>query len=258
MTAPEVYVTGLGIVSPTGIGKQAFLEGLLAGRRHLGRLQGLDVEGFRIGMGGEVELASNGANAGRALTFALRAAQEALEDAAIELPDDATFALGSGAGEMRVMEESLSPPEDALLDLSDPLQAPNSITTKLARRLGLRGRQITFVNACAAGAQAIAVAADLIRSGRAQVALAGGVEILNRMVLSGFEALRAVSSEGPRPFDADRDGIQLSELAAFIVLESSARVTERGASPYARFAGSGASADAFPVVRPHERGAGAV
>jgi 3-oxoacyl-(acyl-carrier-protein) synthase len=174
---------------------------------------------------------------------------------------------------MRAMEATLGPPEAALpLDHPDPLQPPNAITSKLALRLGLRGRQLTFVNACAAGAQAIAVAADLIRDGRAKLALAGGVEVLSRMVLSGFEALRAVSPTGCRPFDADRDGIQLAELAAFVVLEGSERIRAGSAGrlgtaapagrrqavrPYAQVAGSGASADASHVVRPDDQGAGA-
>jgi 3-oxoacyl-[acyl-carrier-protein] synthase II len=158
----------------------------------------------------------------------------------------------------------MAPPEAELpLDHPAPLRPPNTITTKLAGRLGLRGRQLTFINACAAGAQAIAVAADLIRVGRTEVALAGGVEVISRMVMSGFEALRAVSPTGPRPFDADRDGIQLAELAAFVVLESGVRVRRdaagqgRRSQPYARVAGSGASADAWHVVRPDEEGAGA-
>lgn len=263
MSGPA-YVTGLGVVSPIGVGKEAFLAGLRAGRGGLGRLRGLDAAQFRIGRGGEVDGAALEGEVdlehGRAFAFSLRACRQALADAGLEgaLPEDATLALGSGAGETRVSEASLGPPEEELpLDLPDPLQPPSAITSKLARHLGLRGRQLTFVNACAAGAQAVAAAADLVRAGRAQVALAGGVEILSRMVLSGFEALRAVSADGPRPFDADRDGIQLSEVAAVVVLESAARVRERGASPYAAVAGSGISADAFHVVRPDEDGAGA-
>ncbi|OGO53185.1 MAG: hypothetical protein A2148_09470 [Chloroflexi bacterium RBG_16_68_14] len=268
----EVYITGLGVVSPIGVGKEAFLEGLRAGRCGLGPLRGLDASEFRIGRGGEIDgalVAEEGAelSGGRCLAFALPACREALADAGLDatsLPEDATLTLGSGAGEMRAMETTLGPPEGALLlDYPDPLQPPNAITSKLAGRLGLRGRQLTFINACAAGAQAIAVAADLIRDGRAELALAGGVEVLNRMVMSGFEALRAVSPTGCHPFDAGRDGIQLSELAAFLVLESGERVREGAAGrshavqPYARVAGSGASADAFHVVRPDEEGAGA-
>ncbi len=262
----EALITGLGIVSPIGVGKEAFLAGLREGRHGLGRLQELDTEQFRIGRGGEVAsdaVADDGIDVGqgRGLAFALRASREALADADLDvsqLPQDTTVALGSGAGEMRISEETLGAPEAGLpLHHPDPLQPPNAITSKLAERLGLRGRQITFVNACAAGAQAIAVAADLIRSGRAELALAGGVEILNRMVMSGFEALRAVSPTGCRPFDADRDGIQLSELAAFVVLEAGERARRRGVRPYGRIAGSGVSADAVHVVRPDAEGAGA-
>jgi 3-oxoacyl-(acyl-carrier-protein) synthase len=262
----EAHITGLGIVSPIGVGKAAFLEGLRAGRCGLGRLRYLDPTEFRIGQGAEVDddgLAGDGIDLeeGRCLAFALRACREAIADAGLDgsLPDDATLALGTAAGDMRAITRSLGAPEAALiLENPDPLQPPNATTSKLAGRLGLRGRQLTFVNACAAGAQAIAVGADLIRAGRAEVAVAGGVEVLTRMALAGFEALRAISPTGVHPFDAERDGVQLSELAAFVVLESVERVRSRDVRPYARVAGSGASADAFHVVRPDERGTGAV
>ncbi len=261
----EAFITGLGIVSPIGIGREAFAAGLRAGRAGARRLQGLDASTFRIGRGAEIDDADfdgeGDVDGARCLALALRACHEAVADADLDggLPEDATIAVGSGAGEMRATEQTLGLPQDALaLDHPDPLQAPNSTTSKLAAHLGLSGRQLTFVNACAAGAQAIAVAADLVRHGRAQMALAGGVEVLNAMVMSGFEALRAVSPTTCRPFDPDRDGILLGELAAFVVLESGEHARRRGVRPYARVLGSGASADAFHVVRPDEHGAGAV
>lgn len=262
----EANITGLGIVSPIGVGKAAFLEGLLEGRCGLVRLNVLEADEFRVGRGGEVPAGSIAEgridlNLQRGLAFAVPAALEALADAGLapdDLPETTTVSIGSGAGEMRAMEVSLGPPETELsYEWTDPIQTPNSLTSKLAKRLGVRGRQLTFINACAAGAQAIAVGADLIRDGRAEIVVAGGVEILNRMVMSGFEALRAVSPVGPHPFDADRDGIQLAELAAVVILESTERVRRRGARPYARISGSGASADGFHVVRPDEQGMGA-
>ena len=260
----KVYITGLGVVSPIGIGRAAFLEGLRSGRVGTGPVDGLDITGFRIGRGGEIPDAAlsrgdDDLNEARGLVLALLASHEAIADAGLEsLPVESVLATGSGAGEMRAMEITMGAPQAALpLDHADPIQPPNALTSKLAKRLGLRGRQLTFVNACAAGAQAIAVAADLIRHGRSDIALAGGVEVLSRMVLSGFEALRAVSASACRPFDAERDGIQLAELAAFVVLESEERVHQRPARPYAVVAGSGASADATHVVRPDEQGAGA-
>jgi 3-oxoacyl-[acyl-carrier-protein] synthase II len=262
----EANITGLGIVSPIGVGKAAFLEGLLTARCGLDRLTVLDADELRVGRGGEVPASfeSDGridVNLQRGLAFAVPAALEALADAGLapdDLPEMTTVSIGSGAGEMRAMEVSMAPPEAELqLDAADPVQTPNSLTSKLARRLGVRGRQLTFINACAAGAQAIAVGAGLIRDGRADIVIAGGVETLNRMVMSGFEALRAVSPAGPHPFDADRDGIQLAELAAIVVLESTERVQQRNVRPYARIAGSGASADGYHVVRPDEQGRGA-
>jgi 3-oxoacyl-[acyl-carrier-protein] synthase II len=255
----EVYITGLGIVSPIGVGQEKFLASIRSGRCGLGELHTLDTTGFRIGRGGEVK--SGGAtDEGRCFAFALRACEEALADSGLrgeDLPANASIALGSGAGEMRATELTMGPPEEALLlDHPDPIQTPICIASKLGLRLGLHGRQLAFTNACAAGAQAIAVASDLVRHERADLAIAGGVEVLSRMVMSGFEALRAVSPTGCHPFDVERDGIQLSELAAFVVLESGERL-KRGVRPYARVSGSGASADAFHVVRPDGHGTGA-
>ena len=261
----EANITGLGIVSPIGVGKAAFLEGLLSGRCGLDRLTVLDADELRVGRGGEISAGDLpagriDADQQRGLAFGWAAALEALADAGLapdDLPETTSISIGSGAGEMRAMERSMAPPEASLAYSDpDPVQTPNSLTSKLARRLGLHGRQYTFINACAAGTQAIAVGADLIRDGKADLVVAGGVEILNRMVMSGFESLRAVSPTGPHPFDADRDGIQLAELAAIVVLESTERVQRRGVRPYARIAGSGASADAFHVVQPDKQGSG--
>ncbi len=266
----DVYITGAGIVSPIGVGKEAFLAGLRGGRSGIDAITGIDVEGFRVGRGGEVDDAALG-GAGvdteeqRGLALALTAAREAIAEAGLSGDTgwaDAALSLGTGAGEMRAMERTLGPRlADLPLSHPDPLQPPSALTSKLAHSLGISGRQLTFINACAAGAQAIAVAADLVRSGRVEIALAGGVETLNRMVLSGFESLRAVSAGACRPFDGGREGIQLSELAAFVVLESGdrlsdGRVAARAVRPYARISGSGSSADAFHVVRPDEGGAG--
>jgi 3-oxoacyl-[acyl-carrier-protein] synthase II len=258
-------ITGIGVVSPIGIGKQAFLEGLLAARCGLDRLTVLDADELRVGRGGEIatsELRVDGVDTDtqRGLAIGSVALAEALADAGLApdaLPETTSISIGAGAGEMRAMERSMAPPVDALLyDQGDPIQTPNSLTSKLAKRLGIRGRQYTFINACAAGTQAVAVGADLIRDGKADIVVTGGVEILNRMVMSGFEALRAVSPTGPHPFDADRDGIQLAELAGMLILESDDRVKQRGVRPYGRIAGSGASADGFHVVQPDKRGGG--
>jgi 3-oxoacyl-[acyl-carrier-protein] synthase II len=258
-------ITGLGIVSPIGIGKAAFLDALLAGKCGLDRLTVLDADELRVGRGGEIDTGALprgeiDADLQRGLAIGWTALAEALNDARLsagDLPETTSLSVGIGAGEMRAMERSMAPPEDDLLyDQADPIQTPTSLTSKLAKRVGIHGRLYTFINACAASTQAIAVGADLIRDGKADIVIAGGVEILNRMVMSGFEALRAVSPTGIHPFDASRDGIQLGELAGFLVLESEERVAAQAVRPYARIAGSGASADAFHVVQPDKEGGG--
>ena len=140
----EAYITGLGIVSPIGVGKDPFLASLRAGRCGLGRLRGLDAAEFRIGHGGEIDelpITEGGEldSGERSFVFALRACREALADAALDaasLPEEATITLGSGGGEMRALEESLGPPEATLpLDLPDPLQPHNADLSPSRSRL---------------------------------------------------------------------------------------------------------------------------
>jgi 3-oxoacyl-[acyl-carrier-protein] synthase II len=134
---------------------------------------------------------------------------------------------------------------------------PASVTDLVARRLGIVGPRTTIMTACSSSATAIGRAADLVRLGRVAVALAGGAEGLCRLTYAGFNALRAVSPEPCRPFDAERKGLSLGEGAAVLVLEEEMHARARGAEVLGFLAGWGMTADAHHMTAPHPEGDGA-
>jgi 3-oxoacyl-[acyl-carrier-protein] synthase II len=134
-----------------------------------------------------------------------------------------------------------------------PYYAP---AVRLARTLGCRGPVATAQLACASGTHAIALAADWVRSGRADVVLAGGTDLLCRFVVAGFNALRATASVA-RPFDRDRHGLVLGEGAAVVVVEEAGHAARRGARVRGRLLGVGAAADAVHMTAPDRDGGGA-
>jgi 3-oxoacyl-[acyl-carrier-protein] synthase II len=126
----------------------------------------------------------------------------------------------------------------------------------LARCFGLPGPSTALMTACSSGANAIGLAAELIRAGRARVMLAGGADSLSQIAFNGFCALKVVSPDGPRPFDAQRTGMMLGEGAGMLVLESLAHARERGANVLALLTGYGHSCDAYHLTAPHPEGRG--
>lgn len=202
-----------------------------------------DVEEYGSPRVGEVPTADPNSPAAR---FALDAAAEALGQAG--LGDDtqwvgaAGVVLGTCLGEsgsafhwLRTHASGSREPAP-LREWHGTLAAP---TAGLAGVYGLTGPVLTVSTACTSGTSALALAADCIRRGEADVMLAGGVDVLCRFVVSGFWLLRALASETVRPFDRRRDGLALGEGAGILVLEERDRALERGASPLAEIVGCG-------------------
>jgi 3-oxoacyl-[acyl-carrier-protein] synthase II len=136
------------------------------------------------------------------------------------------------------------------------LRTAGSLASTLARRLGIsRGHLQVHQSACASGLTALGAAADALRAGECEMALAGGVEVLDLGLHAGFDGIRALSADACRPFDANRTGTVLGEASAF-VLESEDHAVRRGARVYAEFAGYGTSNDAFHRTRPDPSGVG--
>jgi 3-oxoacyl-[acyl-carrier-protein] synthase II len=129
---------------------------------------------------------------------------------------------------------------------------------RLADVFGLQGPTLSFMTACSSAANAIGLAADVIRTGRCDVMLAGGADSLSRIAFNGFCSLKVVSPDGPRPFDRERQGMMVGEGAGVLVLESIERARTRGAKILGCVSGYGHSCDAHHLTAPHPEGKGAV
>ena len=264
----DVVVTGMGVISPYGQGRDAYWRGLASGRCALGRLTLFPTEGFASNIGGQVDDAtvrSLGIGVrSRANRFVLAAAREAVRGAGLS-PDhlrDAALSIGGAGGGMLEAETWY---EHYFRGEEQPrwrgaLRAmlPAAQTQAVATRLRIEGPRETPILACSSSAAAIATVADLIAAGVADVGLAGGVDSLTRICFMGFNALKLLDKRPCRPFSQDRQGMSISEGAAVLVLESHAHAAARGAPIYACVAGCGISSDAFHAIAPPPDAEGAV
>lgn len=265
----EVVVSGLGIVSPYGLGTKAFWSGLAAGACAIKPVTVIDTAGFRSRIAAEIPADAFGAigvsrRRSRADRIALAAAREALADAGLPARARAEAGLFIGAvgggmleGEDWYWDEGrrgvVSPRMRALRTI-----LPYSHAETLAWRLGLTGPKETIVMACASGAASIALGADLVRAGTISAAVVGGVDALTHICFMGFNALKLLDPSPCRPFDRERRGMSIGEGAAFFVLEDAEHCRARGGRVHARLAGYGMSTDAHHVTAPHPEGEGMI
>lgn len=284
----RVVVTGMGMVSPVGIGREAFWSSLVAGRSGIGPITLFDASSFPVRFGGEVKgfqpelIAADFPEASgsrdRKLLLALAAAEQAIADAALTESAFRDGLLCVGIGLETLCLEDLTAHAKAenlgqalaqatLTRYPGPLlQTPLDRTaTVLGNRYGFLAGRYTNCSACAAGTQVLGEAWQMLREGQAAVALAGAADsMLNPLGLGGFSLLRVLSEENDRPqracrpFDATRQGTVLGEGAAFLVLETLDHAAGRGAFVYAELLGYGSSLDAFAVSDPDPSGRGAV
>jgi 3-oxoacyl-[acyl-carrier-protein] synthase II len=260
----RVVVTGLGAVSPHGIGVKAFWSGLASGACAIRELSVIETDGFRSRIGGEVpEVVAGSARRTRADRFALAAAEEALSDAglAADEREEAALIVGAVGGGMLEAEEwywAASRGGDARLVPAVRSVLPCAHADMLAARLRVRGPRHTVVTACSSGAVAVAEAAALIADGVVDVALAGGVDSITRICFMGFNALKLLDPAACRPFDRDRRGMSIGEGAGFLVLEDAVAARARGVRAYAELAGYGMTTDAYHITAPEPEGDGMV
>jgi len=264
----RVVVSGLGVVSPYGVGAKTFWAGLATGECAIRPLTVIDTEGFRSRIAAEVPadvLPALGVSSrrSRADRIALAAAREALAEADLAPGDRAEMGLFVGAvgggmleGEQWYSEEKSGRPSPHIRALRSIL--PVSHAETLAWRLRLGGPRETVVMACASGAASIALGADAIRSGAAPLVLAGGVDAITRICFMGFSALKLLDPEPCRPFDRGRRGMSIGEGAAFLVLEDADHCRARGARVLGEFLGAGMTTDAHHVTAPHPDGEGMI
>ncbi len=256
----RVVVTGLGVVAPCGVGRDAFWSGLLApapvGAR---RVESFDPEPF-------FDSPKESRRADRFTQFAVAASEEALAQAGEFRPDPdrAGVVLGTGIGGLETLEAQaavlLEKGARRVSPFLVPMMMANAASASLSMRNDLRGPCETVTTACAAATHAIGNAARLIASGRCDVMLTGGSEAAaTPLSLAGFSNMTALSGSGvSRPFHAERDGFVMGEGAAVLVLEELSHAQARGAVVLAEVLGAASNADAHHITAPSPGGAGAV
>ena len=266
----RIVITGIGVVSPVGVGREAFWTGLTSGRSGISPITLFDASSFPVRMGGEARHFDADATTAlfpeaagirdRKVLLALAAASQAVDDARFARSDLRHALLCVGVGLEAICLEALTPyaaahdlgramAEDVAAGRVDGrrLQTPLDRTaTILGDRYGLLAGRRTNCSACAAGTQVIGEAWQSLRDGQADVALAGATDsMLNPLGLGGFSLLRVLSAENDcperacRPFDATRQGTVLGEGAAFVILETLEHALTRGATIYADILGYG-------------------
>jgi 3-oxoacyl-[acyl-carrier-protein] synthase II len=277
MRAFEAAVTGIGLVTPAGIGVKENWETVCAGRpaaavdpvlrdspvRISCRVPGFDADEL-LGPRRTRQL-------DRFVQFALVAAREAVAESGLDPAswDGARIGvvLGSADGGAGTMEEQhrvlLDGKPEWVSPLLLPMQLPNMLAGQVSMEFGALGHSLVAATACASGATAIGIARDLLERDRCDVVLTGGSEaLLTPLFIAGFARMGALSSRqddpaaASRPFDVDRDGFVAGEGAGVLVLERVADARARGAAIRGRIVGYGASADAHHVTRPHPDGRG--
>ncbi len=272
--AKRVVVTGVGVISPVGMGKKKFWDCLAHGISGIGEIKSFDCSDFRVKIGGEVKdftpddflRADQIKKSGRAAQYTYASAKMALEDAGLESNSlqemRAAVCMGTTMGEVQVVEEIDRKHCGGKPDEIEPSlyrqYMSNNITAFVMEELGLKGPQFLFSNACAAGNYAIGYASELIKRGKADVALAGGVDPFSRVAFTGFNRLLSLTPDVCRPFDKNRKGLVVSEGAGVLILEDMDRAAARGAPVYAEIKGYGLGMDAYHMTSPHPEGEGAI
>ncbi len=281
MSRRRVVVTGLGIVSPVGIGVPGAWQNIVSGKSGITRITRFDPSAYSSQIAGEVKgfdpanylSAKEARRFDTFIHYGLAAAIEAIKDTGLDLEREAReqigVCIGSGIGGLPLIEDT----HNALLAGGprkiSPFFVPGSIINLISGQLsimyGLKGPNLAVVTACTTANHSIGEAGRLIEYGDADVMVAGGSEsCISPLGVGGFCAARALSGRNDdpatasRPWDRDRDGFVLGEGAGVLVLEEYERAKKRGAKIYCELAGYGMSADAHHITAPCEDGEGAV
>ncbi|HEX2122411.1 MAG TPA: beta-ketoacyl-ACP synthase II [Thermoanaerobaculia bacterium] len=279
MTKRRVVVTGLGMISPLGVGNEATWQGLVEGRSGIGRITKFDASDYACQIAGEVrdfqpEKWIEKKEVKKSDTFihyAVVAAQIAADDAGFDPSkqdqERVGVIIGSGIGGLPLIEEMHRKLLDRGPSRISPFFIPGLIVNLAAGhisiRFGCKGPSSAPATACATGAHAIGDAYKIIQRDEAEVMFAGGSEaVITALAVGGFSAMRALSTRNDeperasRPWDAQRDGFVMGEGAGVLILEEREHALARGANIYCELTGYGMTSDAFHITSPSEDGSG--
>jgi len=273
----RVVVTGLGLITPVGIGVKESWTNIINGQSGIAKITKFDCSTFPSQVAGEVEnfdpLAyippKDARRMDTFIQFGIAAGIEAFKDSGIEVTDNNSerigVSIGSGIGGINLIESTSDVFDEGGVRKVSPFFIPgtiiNMISGNLSIMLNLKGPNVSIVTACTTGTHSIGDAARMIEYGDADVMLAGGSEAaITELSVAGFSAAKALSSRNDdpktasRPWDKDRDGFVIGEGAGVMVLEEYEHAKQRGAKIYAELSGYGMSADAYHITAPNMDG----
>ncbi|MBI5430804.1 MAG: beta-ketoacyl-ACP synthase II [Nitrosomonadales bacterium] len=277
MSKRRVVVTGLGIISPVGIGIPAVWQNIVAGKSGISRISHFDASAMAAQIAGEVKdfdatqflSAKEVRRMDRFIHFGLVAGMEAFKDSGLEVTELNSerigVNIGSGIGGLPMIEDTHNDYLAAGPRKISPFFIPGTIINMISGNLsvmyGLKGPNLAMVSACTTGTHCIGESARIIEYGDADVMIAGGSEAtISALAVGGFSSARALSTRNDdpatasRPWDKDRDGFVMGEGAGVLVLEEYEHAKARGARIYAELAGYGMSGDAYHITSPNTDG----
>ena len=277
MSKRRVVITGLGIVSPVGIGVAQAWQNIVNGKSGIGRITHFDPSAFACQVAGEVKdfdvtqylPAKDARRMDTFIHFGLVAGMEAFKDSGIEVTEQNAerigVNIGSGIGGLPMIEDThndyLASGPRKISPFFIPGTIINMISGNLSIMYGLKGPNLAMVTACTTGTHCIGESARIIEYGDADVMIAGGAEAaISPLAIGGFSSAKALSTRNDdpatasRPWDKERDGFVMGEGAGVLVLEEYEHAKARGAKIYAELSGYGMSADAYHMTAPSTDG----
>jgi len=280
MDTKRVVVTGVGMITPLGIGVQESWNGLLAGRSGIRKITHFDASNFPTQIAGEVEGFSAEdyiepkeiKKMDRFIHLAVAAASMSLADSGLKITEENAervgVTVGSGMGGLHAIEHYhsvlLEKGPKRITPFFIPMLIVNLAAGQVSIRAGAKGPNSAVATACATGSHSIGDAFKIIQRGDADAMIAGGTEsVITPLGIGGFNAMKALSTrndepeKASRPFDINRDGFIMGEGAGIVILELLENALDRGAKIYAELIGYGMTADAYHITSPSPGGEGA-
>ena len=277
----RVVVTGVGLVTPLGVGVEETWGALCAGKSGIGEITHFDTKGYPTRIAGEVKnfrkedwlTAKDAKRTEKFIAYSIAATRMALEDSGLKIDETnenrVGVITGCGLGGLQIMERTIvsvmTRGPKRVSPFFIPMLIGNMAPGMISIYFGAKGPNSSLATACAAGAHAVGDSFRVIQNGSADAMITGGVEaVVTQSCIAGFSAMRALSTrndepqKASRPFDRDRDGFVVGEGSGILIIESLEHALDRGAKIYAEIAGFGMSGDGFHISAPPEDGDGAV
>ena len=277
----RVVITGVGLITPLGIGVSETWEGLCSGKSGIGEITRFDTTNFKTKIAGEVKnfnpedfLPTKEAKRTEPfIAYAIAAARMAVEDSGLKIDssngDRVGVITGCGLGGLGIMERTIISVDKRgpkrVTPFFIPMMIGNMAPGMISIHFGAKGPNSSIATACAAGAHAIGNSFKIIQRGAADAMITGGVEaVVTSTCVAGFNAMKALSTrndapeKASRPFDRDRDGFIVGEGSGIIILEALENALERGAHIYAELTGFGMSGDGYHMTSPAPDGDGMI